>query len=200
MAYVSDWEQLPDVLKRVMTATGQSTEEAQTDICRAVSDGAIKVQAKLGKHATRPMHSRDIILNGQAFQIPSDLKPGELDWQASCPLQPWYVRRGAHKLPGHWHLEWMRLSTADVTNVLCTVGTGSGSTPPSEHSVEVKARSRPARMRIERAIKALYPDGLPEQDAEPNKILCQRVADWLKNNSFPHVSDDTILRAAGRRK
>jgi hypothetical protein len=38
---------------------------------------------------------------------------------------------------------------------------------------------------------------VPDQATEPNKNLCQRVS---KKLTGPKVSDDTILRAAGRRK
>jgi hypothetical protein len=43
MAYVPDWEQLAEALKRVIEA-GFSRSEAQRDICRAIIDGKIKVR------------------------------------------------------------------------------------------------------------------------------------------------------------
>jgi hypothetical protein len=46
----------------------------------------------------------------------------------------------------------------------------------------------------------VYPQGVPEQAREPNAILFQRVAAKLKEEGLHDVSDDTILRAAGRRK
>ena len=60
--------------------------------------------------------------------------------------------------------------------------------------------SQPARERARVAIKELYPDGVPCQSIEPNVYLCRRVSAKLKEAKLPHVSDDTILRAAGRRK
>jgi hypothetical protein len=48
------------------------------------------------------------------------MKPGDLDWEKSHPVQPWVIRRGAYSLPGRWHLAWIELSKTDVTNVLCS--------------------------------------------------------------------------------
>jgi hypothetical protein len=77
----------------------------------------------------------------------------------------------------------------------------------SENGVDVpdgaqqsRGRSRPALERAYNAIERLYPTGVPEQAAEPNTILCRRVGETLKNGGLPGVSDDTILRAAGRRR
>lgn len=61
-------------------------------------------------------------------------------------------------------------------------------------------KSRPALERAQGVIKELYPDGVPDQASEPNANLCQRVSAKLKEAKLPGVSDDTILRAAGRRK
>ena len=61
-------------------------------------------------------------------------------------------------------------------------------------------KSGPALERARGAIKELYPDGVPGQATEPNANLCRRVSAKLREESLPGVSDDTILRAAGRRK
>jgi hypothetical protein len=60
-------------------------------------------------------------------------------------------------------------------------------------------RSRPQRERAERALKAIYPTGIPDQTSEPNKILYKKVNQWLKASGLPEVQNDSILRAAGRR-
>jgi hypothetical protein len=57
------------------------------------------------------------------------------------------------------------------------------------------------RERAMEAIKALWPDGVPDQGALPNKALCKKVAEWIaKDQRTPRIeiSDDTIQRAAGR--
>lgn len=61
-------------------------------------------------------------------------------------------------------------------------------------------KSRPAIDRARRVIEELYPNGAPDQATEPNVSLCRRVSAKLKDAKLPAVSDDTILRAAGRRK
>src|SRR5215831_15649770 len=53
-AYISPWERLSAATERVMGATGRSRDEVRTDICRAIADGAVKIQGKLGRHTTRP--------------------------------------------------------------------------------------------------------------------------------------------------
>jgi hypothetical protein len=59
-----------------------------------------------------------------------------------------------------------------------------------------RRKSQPAYERARRAIVALYPNGVPDAATESNKKLCKRVSEALSEA----VSDDTILRAAGRRK
>jgi hypothetical protein len=56
--------------------------------------------------------------------------------------------------------------------------------------------------RAAEAIEALWPAGIPA--ALANKVLCSQVIDWIKNDCdkqqipFVDISDDTILRQAGR--
>jgi hypothetical protein len=69
-----------------------------------------------------------------------------------------------------------------------------------EASPKQPDRNRPARERALRIIKELYPAGIPDQATEPNANLCRRVAEKLKQSGLAGLSDDTILRAAERRK
>jgi hypothetical protein len=200
MSYTSTWERLSEALTRVTKATGLSQTEAQADICRAIADGAIKVRGALGKRHTSGTTSRDTVLGGNYFQIPTSLKPEDLDWAASRPLEPWVVRRELFKVPGLWYLDWIELLRTDVTNALCSAEATSSSAPHASHQTGAKARSRPVRERIERALRELYPNGVPEQVDEPNKILFRHVNEWLKINCLPEAKNDTILRATGRRK
>jgi hypothetical protein len=70
---------------------------------------------------------------------------------------------------------------------------------------EPKPRARNKRARVEAAIQALWPNRLPDQTVLPNALLCKKVQDWLKDDSKSRgvpaqvISDDTILRAAGRK-
>jgi len=62
-----------------------------------------------------------------------------------------------------------------------------------------RERRKPDRERAQLALEKLYPDGLPDQATVPNKTLFRQVSEKLKHLKLPGVSDDTILRAAGRR-
>jgi hypothetical protein len=63
-----------------------------------------------------------------------------------------------------------------------------------------RSKSQPALERARGVINVLYPNGVPGQAAEPNPTLYRRVGEKLKQVGLPGVSDDTILRATGRRK
>lgn len=75
-----------------------------------------------------------------------------------------------------------------------------GQAPSSQGRLPKQARSRPALEGAQRMVDDLYPDGLPDQVALPNGKLYHRVRAKLKEAHLPDVSDDTILRAAGRRR
>jgi hypothetical protein len=75
---------------------------------------------------------------------------------------------------------------------------------PERHSVS--HRSKWQRTLAEKALKALYPMGLPDRTGKTDEQLCGEVKDWLaddKNWSAGEtkrtVSRDSILRAANRR-
>jgi hypothetical protein len=181
-----------------MAANGIPEDEARTDICRAVADRVVQIQAKLRKRLISGTTDHSSILMGDDFDIPLDLKPDGLDWEGSRPLTPWMVRRGSHPKAGPWELEWIELSRADVTRVLCGGENGEFSKNIG-HAPRARKRRRPAFDRALEAVKELYPEGVPEQIALPNSTLCGVVGAHLKSKNFPNVSDDTILRAAGRR-
>lgn len=64
----------------------------------------------------------------------------------------------------------------------------------------LRTRCRPVFERAQAAIQALYPNGVPSQVDVPNSVLCRNVGDHLKvADKKLKVSNDTILRAAGRR-
>jgi hypothetical protein len=73
-----------------------------------------------------------------------------------------------------------------------------------ETPVDKPARRQNQRDRAQRAINILWPNGLPDQTMLPNGSLCSQVVEWLTENCkrqnirFVPISDDTILRAAGR--
>ena len=193
MPYISAWERLADAIRRV-TAGRRPKELAQIDLCQAIADRTVKIQGKLRKHTTRPSTTKRI-LEGKDFEIPAEIKPADLDWDSSRPLKPWTVHREIFGFPGQWELEWIELFRTDVTDVLC-----GGPTEKTSSKTGSTSRSRPARERARQAIKELYPQDVPEPATLPNALLCRRVGEKLKERGLPQVSDDTILRVAGRRK
>jgi hypothetical protein len=61
-------------------------------------------------------------------------------------------------------------------------------------------RTSPEQDRAKKALNALFSDGhIPPQEDLPNKLLCTRVNNWLKQHNMIEVKPDAILRAAGRR-
>jgi len=71
----------------------------------------------------------------------------------------------------------------------------------TEEAPSTKKRARPQRERAKEAIDALWPDGVPPQNKLPNALLFKRVNDHLKKNGSPEsISDESILRAAGRKQ
>jgi hypothetical protein len=74
-----------------------------------------------------------------------------------------------------------------------------GQAPAPDGPLPKRARRRPALERAQEVIKELFPAGVPDQATLPNSTLRHRVSKKLKDGKLPDVSDDTILRAAGRR-
>jgi hypothetical protein len=195
MAYVRAWQRLSDAIESVTAAAGRSREEAKADICQAIADRTVKIQGKPKRHTIRPVTSARV-LEGKDFEIPAEIKPTDLDWEKSRPVNPWAVPREVFGFPGYWELEWIELFSADVMNILCTPAEPGG---PAERPSN-KSRSRPSSERAQQAIHELYPHGVPSPADLPNSLLCRQVGEKLKERGLPHVSDDTILRVAGRRK
>jgi hypothetical protein len=67
-----------------------------------------------------------------------------------------------------------------------------------------KPRKQDKRERAKEALKALWPDGVPDANTLSPKPLCAQVMTWLRadcrKRKIPwlDISDKTILRAAGR--
>jgi hypothetical protein len=85
-------------------------------------------------------------------------------------------------------------------SVLPHVAKPGKSTEKQAVPVKRATSSRPGRERALKALNEVYSNDFPDQASEPNARLCKKVGEWLKAAGLPDVSDDTILRAAGRRK
>lgn len=202
--YVSTWERLPDALDRIVTQTERPKAEVQKALCQAISDGAIRIRCKLGckfeGHTTSLTHTSNEVLDGTAFRVPTEINSEDLDWERSRPTKPWAVRREVSSARrGYWLLDWIELTRADVTNAFCTKAQDELARSTRGTRGRTKKRS-PAKERAIGVIKELFPGGVPDQAVLPNVLLCRQVGDKLKEKNLPNVSNDTILRAAGRCK
>ena len=142
MPYVSAWERLADAIRRV-TAGRRPKELAQTDLCRAIADGTVNIRCKLKRHTTG--FTSKAVLEGKDFEIPTEIKPEDLNWETSCPVKPWLVRRGSYSIPGYWDLEWIEVCRADVTKALCAAKEQDESTRHA--SSETPDKHKPAGAR-----------------------------------------------------
>jgi hypothetical protein len=100
-------------------------------------------------------------------------------------------------------LAWIELTFEEFTNWLLAEGyakTKFWKPLPATNQLKRAKRGGPSIERAQRAIEMLFPDGVPDQALLPNKTLYGRVGEWLKTSGLSKVSNDTILRAAGRRK
>ncbi len=221
MAYVSIWENLSDARGHVMANTGCSQEEAETDICRAMTEGAINFQGELLLHTTKRFKARGAVLEGTAFQLPTQIGRGDLDWEKSSPRQPWIVKRGHYHLPGHWQLERIRLSKADVRRALCATGAGDNSTqrdsgesdkadkvqlassaeahiaPDPKSTDRSQNRAMSARRRGRRPTKLTATIEAMRQDILSGQLTTATLENMLEKNLAAHygVSRDTARKA-----
>ncbi len=198
MADVPTWERLSAATERVMATAGLSKEDAQSLICRAIADGILKFRGKVGRHMIRSIHGGKRALEEKDFHLSPDIQREDFDWEQSRPLNPWGVRREILNQPGLWNVDWIEVFSADVTKLCTSRSQGEATQRPSRTGAT--RRSQPAFERARRAIDELFPEGVPGQADVPNATLCRRVGVKLRNDELPNVSDDTILRAAGRRK
>lgn len=129
MAYTPDQEPIADALKRV-SATGVSEDEAKIDLCHAMADRKINVRVRIAQSDNR---FKGQVFSGPNVKIPVDLKPGDLDWSRSCPLQPWSigpVGPQRYSWIGDWEkrpIDLIEVSTSDVSRIF-GLGSDKGKT------------------------------------------------------------------------
>jgi hypothetical protein len=143
--------------------------------------------------------------------------PIERSHHSPNDLSPQSLTSPRRQHPSYWHR--VELFRHDVTKVLITdearasrreVSRAEESYRPhnglSVGKSSRKRRRTPKLENVQRAIKELYPNGVPDQLMLPNALLCQQVSEKLneiaksKQMKPLSISDDTILRAAGRRR
>jgi hypothetical protein len=200
--YPRKWERLLDALSQVMSA-GFTESDAKQLICNGIADQIIEIQIGLREHITLHTTAHGRRLSGADIDIPVRLKPSDFDFENSRPKKPWPIPRDKNRyLVGYWAIDWIELSRADVTNLIALASShekrfAKGSDEKSPHR---RRKTQTSREAARRAIAALFPDGVPDQVTVPNAILCHRVGAKMKELELPNVSEDTILRAARRRK
>jgi hypothetical protein len=196
------WERLSASLKRI-TDAGVAEATAKQNICNAIADRAIRFRCELRKRISRGTTARGKVIFGADVDISAHLDPQDIDFENSRPLKPWLIAR--ERIPflaGYWTIEWVKLLKTDVTeHLIFPFKSDQQYAPNGPHRKPAQRRKgQPSRERAWRVISQLYPNGVPDQATEPNAILCKRVATRLNEQKLPNVSDETILRAAGRRK
>lgn len=195
---VKTWLKLPAALS-LAERLGLSEALAKAEIASAICGRSIEFQGALGRRDTHGSVSHGTVFEGRKFQVPVDLKPDDFDWELSRPHKAWWVPR-EYSPYGWWSLYWIELLESDVAEVCGAFGKRSPSVEKAASGKGRAKRTKPAHERCGRALLALYPDGLPEQADLPNINVCKAVGEYLKNNGLPGASDDSILRAAGRRR
>jgi hypothetical protein len=144
MVYVPDWERLSDALQRVM-APGMKEDQAKRDICNAIADRKIKIRGLIAKeegHGSFGERVVGTVRHGGEIEIPSHLSSRDFDWDNSRPVFPWQESpiHNSSVFAARWHLEWIEVFRADVTNLLCGATTrGRGVPPQSDPNVSAVA-------------------------------------------------------------
>jgi hypothetical protein len=204
MPYVSAWERLPEAIRRV-TAGGRPKEQAQIDLCRAIADGKVNIRCKLKRHTTG--FTSKAVLEGKDFEIRTEIKPASLDWETSCPVKPWLVRRGSYSIPGYWDLELIEVCTADVTKALCVTKEQDESTRhASSQEMPVGSGRRstarpsaagPARPRGARPLKLEQTKDAMRNDIHHGRYTVAQLRDMLEKDlkARYRVSRDTARKA-----
>jgi hypothetical protein len=177
-----------------------------------MSNGKIRVRVRIA--------SSDRARKGEVFtrpnvEVPQHLSPKDFDWERSFPRKPWPIGPSGpehYSWVGGWKdrpIDLVELRTEDVKLVLCSAEVGPhvpdsqpGEAAPDEAGSAITQPSSRRHYKVElaqRAIQELYPGGVPDQVNLPNKDLLKAVELHLKAQG-QSISDDSILRAAGRRK
>jgi hypothetical protein len=216
MRYLPDWLPLAEA-RRLVESCGLSKDEAELDICRAMADQKILVRV------------RRIQGSGPYFRlrVPNRLSPQDFDWERSVTITPWpedmhvALARLRYAPPARQVTLSIELSTQHVVRVLCGGRYPSQSanddsnrapsesapreedlatsveTPPSEVSSAPRRATLKSSRKRKRAALAL--DRIADKDHMTNVELCKEVQKIL-GLAARDISNETILRAAGRRK
>jgi len=200
----SQWVDLIRAIE-LITSKGHSAEIARERLCAGIDDGLVRFRAFPGKR-TDGMTAHMVVFEEKELEYHRPLTPEHLDFVNSRPTNRMFVPgEKRHGMRGWWSIKRLQVFAPDVqalTQAKANVPTCAETS--RAQAAPVKAVRRPktpaARERAARIVHELYPDGLPNQALLPNGELCRQVSLKGKELGLPGFSDDTILRAAGRRK
>jgi hypothetical protein len=111
MAYALKWESMSEACEHGMTAAGSAKDEAKRDIGQMIADRVVEIRITLREHATRSMRSPEV-LDGEAFDIPTTLKPEDFDWERVAFTTGILAHRENRALPDRCHKRLMRCGAA----------------------------------------------------------------------------------------
>jgi hypothetical protein len=196
MSYQSEWIDLLAAIELITESNAVAREDAQTGLTRAISDGAIRIRARLARHSGGQTSS--VTVTGNELEIPRALSAGDFDWNKSRPVKAWLVHSvdDRHK-QGYWWLIDFEVFRSDIE--LKLLQSRAGASGPPAKSLLRKKRQSPAAVAAETAIDSLYPNGVSAQHELSNKNLVIAVEKEMKRAGLRTVSPDSILRAAGRK-
>jgi hypothetical protein len=108
----------------LLMASGLSMSEAETDICRALRERKIRFRHALERvtfrgHTVDPeLFRRMTFKDRNRFRlcVPTDLAPGDMDWENSRALRPWQLGEGYFA-----HIARIELSRTDLEKVFSPV-------------------------------------------------------------------------------
>jgi hypothetical protein len=104
--YRPDWELLSDALKRIQHTNEVTEDEAKRDLCKALSDGKIRMQ--LISHAKGYYVTR--------YAPGSSVSPHDFDWHKSRTKESCVT---VHGTVGTHPVDELMISTVDVVEHLC---------------------------------------------------------------------------------
>ncbi len=119
MVYVRKYVRLLDALKLVVEA-GIAEDEAKQDICGAIADGEIQIRFLVENGYDQFVNNiAGKVRNGREIVIPTDLAPGDFDWEKSWAVRnPWSC---ADKFLGDvehdWELAWVEVCREDLSKL-----------------------------------------------------------------------------------
>jgi hypothetical protein len=211
----SDWWALHEALTWMMSNVLSdsplhgplSQQEAWRELRAACADGKIRVRGTRHQRKGTNRVWDDI---GDGCVIPSEVvQPlwpvGGLDgtlWLANESLVYSLGSLGLLPLDRFPGVYWASVTVSRVdlerefSRSARYAETPSGAAPKSEG----RKPRQPLRQAAAREIFELYEGGVPDQTTVRNAKLCRDVGNLLKQKGITNISDDTILRAAGRRK